>query len=266
MRWPAVWVVVAAWLLLGLAFAYLFPYLSYRSGGEGFGPGAGQTTVQLLGSVLPSSVPTAMLQGTPLFGGALMLVLGAMVAGNSYGWGTVKTVLTQGPSRNAVIVGTILTVLGTVALVVLVGAGADLGVAYALAAAEGADTSLPAFQDLARSVGTGFLVLGMWAVFGLALGTLTRGPALSVGLGVVWVLALENLLRGVAALLPAVDTVTQFLPGTAAGSLVGAVTAGATTPGVLDVLTGDRAAWTLAAYLVALALLTTVVVRRRDVS
>ena len=34
-----------------------------------------------------------------MFGGALMMVLGAIVAGNGYGWGTWKTMFTQGPSR-----------------------------------------------------------------------------------------------------------------------------------------------------------------------
>ena len=40
-----------------------------------------------------------------MFGGALMMVLGAIVAGNGYGWGTWKTVLTQGPSRRSVVDG-----------------------------------------------------------------------------------------------------------------------------------------------------------------
>ena len=49
----------------------------------------------------------------------------------------------------------------------------------------------------AEAAGAGFLVLEMWALLGYALGTLARGPALSVGLGLVWALVVENLLRGV---------------------------------------------------------------------
>lgn len=37
--------------------------------------------------------------------GALMPVLGAVVAGNGYGWGTWKTVFTQGPSRRSTVLG-----------------------------------------------------------------------------------------------------------------------------------------------------------------
>ena len=49
--------------------------------------------------MMPANVPDVLIQGMPMFGGALMMVLGAIVAGNGYGWGTWKTVFTQGPSR-----------------------------------------------------------------------------------------------------------------------------------------------------------------------
>lgn len=49
------------------------------------------------------------------------------------------------------------------------------------------------------------------------------GPALSVGLGLVWAPVIENMLRGVGSLLGWVDVLTHFLPGTAAGSLVGSI-------------------------------------------
>ena len=62
--------------------------------------------------------------------------------------------------------------------------------------------------SVAASVGGGILVLEMWALAGFALGTLARGPALSVGLGLVWALVLENLLRGVGALLGPVEAFT----------------------------------------------------------
>ena len=100
------------------------------------------------------------------------------------------------------------------------------------------------------------------------LGTLTRGPALSVGLGLVWTLVVENLLRGAANLLDALTVVTDRLPGTAAGSLAGALGAAAegpdATPGVLTVLSGPVAVVLTAAYLVAFLVAAVVLVRRRD--
>ena len=86
----------------------------------------------------------------------------------------------------------------------------------------------------------------MWTAAGVLLGTLTRGPALAVGLGLVWALVVENLLRGVATLLGPVKAVTDLLPGTAAGSLAGALGALPPsdpngTPGVNTILAGTGA-------------------------
>ena len=119
------------------------------------------------------------------------------------------------------------------------------------------------------SIGAGFLVLEMWALAGFLLGTLARGPALSVGLGLVWALVVENLLRGVGALLEPIDAFTRILPGTGAGSLVGSIVGvgGADpTPGVLDSLSGAQAIGTVAAYVVILPLIALLLVRHRDVA
>jgi ABC-2 type transport system permease protein len=215
------------------------------------------------------SVPDVLLQGMPMFGGALMMVLGAIVAGSGYGWGTWKTVFTQGPSRAATLAGslaaTTVFVVGTVLFTLVL----YLGVSLAIAVTESQDVVWPSAGSLAESTLAGVLVLEMWALAGFALGTLARGPALSVGLGLVWALVVENLLRGVGNLLGAVEALTHVLPGTAAGSLVGSiigVDAGGGTPGVVDTISGTQAAWTVLAYVVALPLLSLALVRRRDVA
>jgi len=111
----------------------------------------------------------------------------------------------------------------------------------------------------------------MWTLAGVLLGTLTRGPALAVGLGLVWSLVVENLLRGVASLLGPVEAVTKLLPGTAAGSLAGAVGAApqATpggTPGVTTILSGTTALVLLVAYVVVFAGLSARLIARRDLA
>jgi hypothetical protein len=106
----------------------------------------------------------------------------------------------------------------------------------------------------------------MWALLGYTVGIIARGPALAVGLGLVWALVVENLLRGVGSLLGAVEQLTLFLPGTAAGSLVGSLTGVTGTPGVLDVVGGERAVLTVAAYVVGLTAVVLVVMRRRDLA
>lgn len=199
-----------------------------------------------------------------------MMVLGAIVAGNGYGYGTWKTIYTQGPSRSAVTAGSLLALTVFVIGVLVTTLLLFTACSTLIALTEGESLVWPAFGEVARAFGAGGLVLEMWALAGYFLGTVAKGPALSVGLGLVWTLVLENLLRGVGSLLGPVETLTQILPGTAAGSLVGAITgtsgSAGDTPGVLDVLSGPTAALSVSAYLVVLAAGALVLIKRRDVA
>lgn len=267
-RWPAVWVIGAAWLLLMLLFGYVFNYVAYATGSDSFATDGAAGGV-LLNSVLPANVPETITSGTPMFGGALMMVLGAMAAASGYGWGSWKTIFTQGPSRARITLGSLLSLTVVVAATVLASVLLALGVSTCLALVEGVDVILPFALDLGQGVGIAFLVLLMWALFGYLLGTLARSPALAVGLGLVWALVVENLLRGVGGLLSWVEAFTLVLPGTAAGSLVGSIGAAGGpegAPGVLDTLSGTQSLVTVLAYAVALPLITVLVVRRRDLS
>ena len=265
-KWPAVWVTIGAWLALSLMFGYLFTYLSYTSGDSSFAT-EGATRASLLAEMMPANVPSVFVQGMPMFGGALMLVLGAMVAGNGYGWGTWKTVFTQGPSRTSAVVGSLVALTVFVVATMLTSLALDVGLSLLIATTESQAIVLPTAGAMLESLGVGFLVLEMWALGGFLLGTIARGPALSVGLGLVWALVIENLLRGVGQLLSPVEAFTTVLPGTTAGSLVGAVVAGGEgTPGVLDTVGAGQAAVTVAAYVVVLPLVAVWLVGRRDVA
>lgn len=269
-KWSAVWVIVGVWAALTLAFGYVFDFVAYSTGADSFAS-SGVPREALLGGLLPQGLADGFVQGMPMFGGALAMVLGALVAGNGFAWGTWKTAFVQGPSRLAATAGSlaalVVIVVGIVAVSAVVAAAASLGVA----AAENQAVVWPAATDLAESVGAGIAVLGMWALIGYALGLVTRSPALGVGLGLVWSLVVENLLRAVGAMLSGIETATLLLPGTAAGSVVGAVTGatsaadGASAPGVLTSLTGDRALVTVLVYALAAATVS-LVVGARDVA
>jgi ABC-2 type transport system permease protein len=265
-RWPACWVLIGVWFALDLTFVYVFNYIAYRTGTDS-GPAEGVPRAQLLADLMPGAVPVAAVQGTPLFGGAILLILGALTVGSGYGWGTWKTVLTQGPGRGTAFGGTLVVLALTVVALVLATFALDLGVSSLLAVVESQPVQLPSIGELAEGAGTGALVLGMWTAAGVLIGTLTRSPALAVGLGLVWALVVENLLRGVSNLISGLAVVTDHLPGTAAGSLVGALggDAAGTAPGVQTILTGGTAALFLLGYLVLFAAGGLALMRRRDV-
>lgn len=265
---PAIWLLVGVWLALNLTFAYLFPYLSYRTG-EPAGPGDPGPTGALLATVLPANMVPNVLGGYPLFGGAIVLILGALMTGSEYGFGTVKTLLIQRPRRLEVLGG----ILGTLAVVVL-----GLGVAsFALsasaaglvAAAESMPGTFPPAAELARGLAAGWLILGMWGLLGALAGVAFRGTPLAIGLGLVWALVIENLIRGAAALLDVFETVLRAMPGVNAGSLVAALTpagGGRGTPGVTAVVGGTQAAMVLACYAVGFIVLAALFLARRDVT
>jgi ABC-2 type transport system permease protein len=268
-KWPAVWVTIGAWLTMNAMFGYVFNYVTYASGESSFST-EGESRGELLAGLLPTGLPDTLAQGMPMFGGAIMMVLGAIIAGNGYGWGTWKTVLTQGPSRTSTLLGSLFATTALVGGVVAATLVGDYLMSLGIALGESQSTALPALGDTAQAVGVAFLVMEMWALAGYLLGTVARGPAVSVGLGLVWALVVENLLRGVGSSLSWVESFTHVLPGTSAGSLVGqmvGIEPGTpdATPGLLDTLSFDQALLTVAAYVVVLPLTTWWLVRRRDV-
>ncbi|MEC3955477.1 ABC transporter permease [Nocardia sp. CDC153] len=264
-RWPAYWVVLGTWILLNLTFAYLFNYLAFSTGSS-TRMSNGLPREELLRQMLPAAVPEVFTQGMAMFGGALMLVLGALAVGSGYGWGSWKTALTQGPSRVHVIGAVVLGLALTVVALVLVAFVVDTGVAMLIASTRGQSLALPSAGRILLGIGSGTVILGMWTLAGALIGALARGPALAVGLGLVWVLVVENLLRGVGAIFSPIRAVTDHLPGTAAGSLAGSLrtVTGPATPGVLDILGRGESLLVLALYIIAFVTGTIWLIRRRD--
>ncbi|WP_067698566.1 ABC transporter permease subunit [Nocardia jejuensis] len=264
-KWPAFWIVLGTWILLNLTFAYLFNYLAYSTGSSSR-MSNGLPREALLRQMLPAAVPEVFTQGMAMFGGALMLVLGALAVGSGYGWGTWKTVLTQGPSRTAAIGAVVLSLAVTVFALVVVAFTVDTGVAALIGGTQGQSLALPSMNRILLGILSGTAILGMWTLAGALIGALARGPALAVGLGVVWVLVVENLLRGVAGIFSPIQAITDHLPGTAAGSLAGSLRTvdGPATPGVLTILGRGESLLVLAVYLAVFAGGTVWLIRRRD--
>jgi ABC-type transport system involved in multi-copper enzyme maturation permease subunit len=265
----AVWVLFGAGLVLSLIFGYLLPYLGYATGEENQQTD-GVPRAEILRGMLPERVVDNTIGGYPIFAGALALVLGAIVIGGEYTWGTLKTVLTQRPQRLTVL-GAQFLALGTMIAVWVLGIFAACALcSVGVAAAEDGSMSWPSAGDLGQGLAGGWLVLMMWCLAGAVLAVAFRNVALPIGLGVVWILGIETLLAGVvSSLLPSLDWLANALPGTNAGSLVFSVTGMAAAdapPGVRDAVGGGRALLTLVGYCAVFAVLAAFTTRRRDVT
>lgn len=258
-RRPAVWLLLAVALVLSLTFTYLIPYASYAGGTEGVRTGGG------LPAMLPANLVGNSIGGLPIFLGALVLILGVLVVGAEYGWGTWKTVLSQGRSRLAVYAAKLAVIAISCLVAVLAVFAAGAAASALIAAAEDAPSDWPSMVDLIQGVGAGWLIATMWAMLGAVLAVLLRSVALPIGLGLVWLLAVQNLLAGIAApLLSWVATAQKGLPGPNAGSLVASLGA-ADTPGVERLVGSGQATIVIAGYLVGFAIIGGAILRRRDV-
>ncbi|HEV8373015.1 MAG TPA: ABC transporter permease subunit [Actinomycetota bacterium] len=265
------WVLLGVSLALTELFAYILPYTSYATSGENFAT-EGTTRQQVLASTLPDQLVPNALGGFPVFTGALALIFGALAVGSEYGWGSLKTILTQRPSRLRVFGGKLLALATMLLAAVLILLAVGALSSSLIAAVESKPLDFPAPLDLAEGIAGGWLILAVWCLFGALLGFVFRSVALPVGLGVVWILAIENLISGVAdSLLTGLRPLRDLLPATNAGSLVWTLTTqagdpGDVAPGVTDAVTGTRASITLVLYLALFVAAGASLLRRQDVA
>ncbi|SFW69961.1 ABC transporter permease [Amycolatopsis australiensis] len=260
-RRPASWLLLAVAVVLTLTFGYVVPYAALGGTPVSGGPGAGRG----LSAMLPDAFVGSALGGLPIFVGALALIFGVLVAGSEYGYGTWKTVLVQHPSRLAVYAAKLVTVAVAALAVVLALFAAAAGAGAVVASLQDQPQSWPPASDVVLGLGAGWLVTTMWGVLGVLLAIGLRSVALPIGLGLVWLLAVQNLLASVAA--PLLDWVAQLqkaLPGPNAGALAAAF--GADAPGADGIVGSGQAAVVLAAYLVAFGLLGGRLLHRRDIA
>lgn len=268
-RRPAAWTLLAATVVLAETFGYLIPYLSYRGGGSG-GPIEGVSKTDILASTMPDQIIANAIGGFPVFAGALALAFGALMFGGEYGWSTVKTLFTQRPQRAVVLAGQFLAMFVALAGAVLVILAAGALSATAIAAAEQQPMRWLGATELLAGYGAGVLILLMWASLGATLAVTLRSVALPIGLGIVWVLGIENLLAAMAGtVLAALGPLRDVLPGVNAGSLASALMSGRPIdppPGVSANVDPTRALLTVLAYALVCVAVAAWNVRRRDVA
>lgn len=259
-RRPASWLLLVVAVVLSLTFGYAVPYAGLSGAATG-PPGADRG----LAAMLPDAFVGSALGGLPIFVGALALIFGVLVAGSEYGYGTWKTVLVQHPSRAAVYGAKLVTVAVAALAVVLALFAATAGASALVASLQDQPLSWPPLTEVLRGLGAGWLVTTMWGTLGVLLAIGLRSVALPIGLGLVWLLAVQNLLSSIAA--PLLDWVAQLqkgLPGPNAGALAAAF--GAQAPGVEQIVGSGQATAVLAAYLVGFGVLGGWLLHRRDIA
>jgi ABC-2 type transport system permease protein len=257
------WILLGIWLLLALIFAYVVPYATYLNE-----PGRESLT-----DVLPQRLVGNVLVGFPFFGGVLALMLGVLTFGSEYGWGTLRTLFTQRPGRLHVFGAKLLALAVALVPFVLVVFTVGAGASSVIALREGANVDWPSAWLVVRGLAAGWLILAVWAAFGVMLAVLSRGTALAVGVGILYALVFEGLLSALASQVSAVDRIVEFFLRANAYSVVTKLGVAASDvsdsgPGSFDgpFVGGAQALVVLGSYALVFLVVSGWLLRRRDVA
>ena len=256
------WILLAIWLVLGMFFNYLLPYLTYRNN-------AGSPTQPPLTPLLPQGLIGTLVNAFPFYGGAIVLMLGALSLGSEYGWDTLKTLFTQRPRRLRLFAAKLIAAgIALVPFVLLLYACGAIA-SDVIARLEGAPVAWPAAGLILRAVLAGWFILAVWTAFGVLLAALSRGTALAIGVGMLYALVVEGLLSAFASDLSFLQPVVKLFLRANAYSLVKPLGASLSAggPGAFagPFVGGTLAFVVLALYLTAFVALAALVLHRRDV-
>jgi ABC-type transport system involved in multi-copper enzyme maturation permease subunit len=256
------WILLAIWTALALTFAYVVPYIQYTN----------DSGRRSLAELLPEGLVGTLLAGFPFFGGVLALMLGVLTVGSEYGWGTLKTLFTQGPGRLRVFAAKLIAVAAVLLVFVLVVYVLAAVASWAIAVNEGAEVAWPSAWLLIRGIAGGWLIFAVWAALGILLAVVTRGTALATGIGILYAFVVEGLLSALAREVSLLDGLVEFFVRANGYSLVAVL--GVSADDVSDAgpgsfsgpfVAGGQALLVLVVYLAAFVLAAGWLLRRRDV-
>jgi ABC-2 type transport system permease protein len=215
-RRPGVWVLVllllALAILIGYAITYVIDTFSPASAAQGLP--AGTTLADFKVALYPENFIKDTFSTWGALGGVFALILGVLVQGSEFGWGTIKTLYTQRFGRLTMMFGK-LAALAVLVLVMVVGLFAvDAASSAVVATIDGKSLAFPAADVTLKAIAAGFLIFGFWAVFGFGLATFFRQSAMAIGLGLAYALVVEllifSLLRGFGG--KTVNEIEQWFP------------------------------------------------------
>ncbi len=219
---PAVWVLGGIMLAALLLFGYAFNWIQLSFPSKNFHGEGGLTIAELKTALYPISFVKNSLEGVGIVGSILTLILGALVVGSEFGWGTVKTVYTQRPGRLQALAGQV----GVVSVIAAIFAVAFYAVAalasLGIALGDGVAITWPAAIDILKALGATWLIFESWSLFGMALAFLFRQSAMAIGIGLAYVLAIEGILFRLLGGFDAgwVTTIEKFFLGQNAAALI----------------------------------------------
>ncbi len=272
-RRPAVWVCVFVLMAAAVTIGYALPWLAetYSPPSAAQGLPAGTTLADFKVSLYPINFLRYTLQQWSVLGGVFALIVGVLLQGSEYGWGTIKTMFTQRDSRIVMLAGKV-GALGVLVLVMVVGLFlADVIASIGAAFLDSKGIGFPDAVEIVKAVLAMFLIFGFWSMFGLALATVFRQSAMAIGLGLAYALVVEGLIFGFGGGLLGdwVKKVQEWFPlanTTYLSDSFGQIKITNIPAGPPPYADATHAVLVLLGYVVAFALISSMLMQRRDVT
>jgi ABC-2 type transport system permease protein len=192
------------------------------------------------------------------------LVIGSLAMTTEYRYQTITQSLLVEPRRGVFLGAKLLATIPLGLLYGLVGTVAVVGVAAPLLALAG-DGAFLAEGDVLRVIVLGVLVSALWAVIGVAFGSVLTNQVAAIVVILAFTQLVEPIARLALAAFDVTEGVAKFLPGAAADGLMGASFFAAFGGGEADLLPRWAALLVLLAYAGVLALVGRFTTLRRDI-
>jgi ABC-2 type transport system permease protein len=215
-RRPAVWVLVILLLVLAVLLGYAVNYLVYTfapaSASQGLPPGTKLSDFKV--GLYPQNFVKNTFSTWISLGGVFALIMGVLVQGSEYGWGSIKTLFTQRYGRSTMLVGKLTALAVLVLLMVVALFAVNAAASLVVVTIDGKPVAFPDTDVILKAIAAGFLIFGFWAVFGLTLATVFRQSAMAIGLGLAYALVVELLIFSLLAALggTVVNQIHQWFP------------------------------------------------------
>ncbi|HET9782571.1 MAG TPA: hypothetical protein VFR33_12425 [Candidatus Dormibacteraeota bacterium] len=268
-RRPSMWITVALLLAVSIGLEYVLVYVVATHPPRGAAAARlGNALTNARIDLYPASLIKKTLANMSGLYGIFALIIGVLVQGSEYAWGTVKTSHLQLPGRITIAFGSLVS-LAVLGLLMAIGLFAiDGAAAYAVALFDNVSVSWPSATDLIKGVAAAWLILYFFELLGFTLATVLKGSAVAIGVGLAYVLVIENLVFTLLDNLG--DTFTrihELFPIANAGYLqqaFGAVRAAeAAGPPPVD---ANHAVTAIAVWVIGLAVIACGVLRVRDIT
>jgi ABC-2 type transport system permease protein len=264
---PATWVLLGIALVLLALLAYFLNWLliTHPVGA----PAPGVNPAQLKRSLYPPLTVATTMSSAEL-SSALSLIMGVLVVGSEYGWGTLKTLFTQRPGRLQTVVAKLLALEIALAAGVLLFFFVGALCSVIIAAIDGQPLNRwPGGDTMIEGVLATWLIWSWWALFGAALAFAFRQSALPIGLGLAYRFVIETIVLALGGPLGGdfIKNISKGLPGPNASALGNAFQV--SIPGQqapAQTIGSGQATLVLLGYCLAAIVLSAILVTRRDVT